>query len=320
MDKRRAQDLLRHIVQDEDYGIAMLDKMTVAESMFVLANLLPECIQRANDERNDNDIAFFVEAVKQYRHHVTAKLKSADHLWVVYSSLTGYPYYVDKKMVVLYDYGKHQELEDRLNNAGYKVALGIVDPKVFQAEVQHMYRNGYESILFTDGGDLVYTIDREELYGYDEFFSEDYITNPGLQAAMIDFFQEIRKDAPADRREDMLKRREDKMFQAMLASEFMVPCIKEENEEQIEISYPYIDLTDVVEEKQEGEQIMAVPVFTDGYEMDKCYNGHRENMLYQYGELLALVKELDASGIVLNYMGESYYMSKSVMEAVAQRM
>ena len=34
------------------------------------------------------------------------------------------------------------------------------------------------------------------------------------------------------------------MFEAMVNSEFMIPCIKEEKEEEIEISHPFIDLSD----------------------------------------------------------------------------
>ena len=33
MDARRAQDILRHIINDEDYGAAMLDKISVTESI-----------------------------------------------------------------------------------------------------------------------------------------------------------------------------------------------------------------------------------------------------------------------------------------------
>ena len=36
MDARRAQDILRHIINDEDYGAAMLDKISVTESIEVL--------------------------------------------------------------------------------------------------------------------------------------------------------------------------------------------------------------------------------------------------------------------------------------------
>ena len=109
------------------------------------------------------------------------------------------------------------------------------------------------------------------------------------------------------------------MIQQLLVGEFMVPCIKEENENEIEISHPYIDLTDRVTDKQEGEQVIAVPVFTDGYEMDKCYEGHHENMLYKFTELKDLTEELGASGIIINCLGISYYMDNKTIAKVAVR-
>ena len=91
---------------------------------------------------------------------------------------------------------------------------------------------------------------------------------------------------------------------------------EEETEEQIEISHPFIDLTDKIKDKEEGEKVIAVPVFTDGFEMDKCYEGHHENMLYKFSELVELVDELGASGIIINCLGISYYMKADIMKRI----
>lgn len=320
MGVRRMQDILGHIMEDPDYGIAMLEKMTVSEGIFVVSRLLPECLQTANDNRKDNDVRFFATAARMWRPNVIEKIKKAEHLWMVYSDLTGYPYYVEGKLIILYDYTKSKQLEGRLNKAGYNVSLGVLDPEVFKAEVQHMYRNGYKKILFNDGGDVFLEVDREEIYGYEEFFDDDYVMNPGLQSVMIDFFQEARKTAPMDdKRMILLRNREDKLLDVIVNSEFMVPCIKEENEEEIEISHPYIDMTESVNEKGDDEEkVIAIPAFTDGFEMEKCYAGHKENMLYKYDELVNLVDELEASGIVINYGGIFYYMSKKTLKRIAK--
>lgn len=327
MGVRRMQDILGHIMEDADYGVGMLDKMTVSEGIFVVSRLLPECLQTANDNRKDNDVRFFVTAARVWRPHVIGKIKKAEHLWMAYSDLTGYPYYVDGKLVVLYDYTKSKQLEGRLNKAGYNISLGVLEPEIFKAEVQHMYRNGYKSILFTDGGDVFFEVEREEIYGYEEFFDDAYVMNPGLQSVMIDFFQEARKIAPMDdKRMTLLKTREEKLLSVIVNSEFMVPCIKKESEEEIEISHPYIDLTEGVDEKEDnseneddGEKVIAIPAFTDGFEMEKCYAGHKENMLYKYDELVNLVKELDASGIVINYGGIAYYADRKTLERIAKQ-
>lgn len=314
MDARRAQDLLRHITQDADFGVSMLEKITVGESIYILNRMLPECIRKAEAEDKENDIGYFGAMISRYRPIVLEKIKMAPRLWVVYSDLTGYPYMLDRDMIVLYDYSHHTEIEKRLNTAGYKVECRSVEPVDFMNEVGHMYRNGYKKIRFMDGKDEPFVVDREELFSYEEFFADDYMTNPGLEAAMIDFFQEFRKEAPKEHREDMLKRREDKMIDALLNAEYMVPCVKEEKDDEVEIAHPFIDLTDRVTEKKEGEQVIAVPAFTDGFELDKCYEGHHENMLYQYSELVELMDELGASGVLINCLGISYFMRKELMK------
>ena len=106
------------------------------------------------------------------------------------------------------------------------------------------------------------------------------------------------------------------MIDMMLNAEYMVRCVKEETEEEVEISHHFIDITDRVTEKEEGEHVIAIPVFTDGFEMDKCYEGHHENMLYKFDELVSLMDELGASGIIINCLGISYFMRTALMKKI----
>lgn len=316
MNARRAQDLLRHIVQDEDYGAAIMDKISVSESIYVLTQILPDCIKKADEKNNVNDSGYFNSMLRKYRPIVIEKIKNADHLWVAYCDTTGYPYMIDSDMIVLFDYTNHVQVTKKLEDAGFKISFESVDALAFKNEIAHMYRNGYKNIRFMDGKCEPFTVAREELFDYSEFFDDDYMTNPGLEQTMINFFQEFRKQGNVEPRADVLKSREDAMIVAMSNAEYMVPCVKEETEEQIEISHPFIDLTDKIKDKEEGEKVIAVPVFTDGFEMDKCYEGHHENMLYKFSELVELVDELGASGIIINCLGISYYMKASIMKKI----
>ena len=102
---------------------------------------------------------------------------------------------------------------------------------------------------------------------------------------------------------------------ALRNADLMVPCTKEEKDDSVSIAHPYVDITDKVEHK-EGEQVLALPVFTDGIELDKCYFDKHENMLYTYMELLKSVKEIGASGIVINPLGVSYYVPLDIMKKI----
>ena len=111
MDARRAQDILRHIINDEDYGAAMLDKISVTESIEVLTKMLPDCVATAQNDNNINDAGFFSQMIHNYYPLILDKIKNAEHLWVVYSDNTGYPYMIDGDLFVLYYYANHAELE-----------------------------------------------------------------------------------------------------------------------------------------------------------------------------------------------------------------
>ena len=52
MDARRAQDLLKHICQDEDYGLGLLEKLPLPEVIYVVNVILPQCLKEADDKAN----------------------------------------------------------------------------------------------------------------------------------------------------------------------------------------------------------------------------------------------------------------------------
>lgn len=239
-----------------------------------------------------------------------------DRFWIAYSDLTGYPYMIDHDEIVLYDFKKADEIVDRLNKAGYGVTFGEVDSRTFKMELGHMYRNGYKRVRFMDGVHEPLIVEKEEVYPYEDFYGEDTILNPGLEASMIDFFQEFRKKASLANREQILKKREDVMLDMIKNAEYMVPCIKTETEEEVEIQHPYIDLTGKISPSEGEDKVIAIPAFTDGYELNKCYEGHHEDMLYKYDELVSLVDELGASGIIINALGISYYLRKDLFAKI----
>ena len=47
MNSLRAQDILKHITGDEDYGVAMMQKLPLDEAIAVEGDLLNACIKEA---------------------------------------------------------------------------------------------------------------------------------------------------------------------------------------------------------------------------------------------------------------------------------
>lgn len=317
MDSIKVQDIVRHILKDEDKGYEMMMNLSLSDSVEVITKIIPELIKKANEKKNANDVGYFNSIERIYTRIIVDKFKKADHLWTVYCQTTSYPYMVDDDLVILYDYSNHGRVEKQLKESGYDVTFGIEDPETFLYEIGHMYRNGYKNVRFIDGKDNELVIQREEIVSFENFFGSDYVTNPTLQNALISFFQEYRRPGNSDNKNNMLNSRKALMLKALRNAEFMVPCEKEETEEQTTISHPYIDITEQIG-SEDDEKVLALPVFTDGFEMEKCYAGQKENMLYKYDELLNSVKEIGAAGVVINALGISYYMPLDLMIEIAE--
>lgn len=311
MDARRAEDILRHITNDEDYGKAVLEQLPLADAIAVIENLLNTCIKQADSMDKANDVTFFMGIKEAFRPIVLDKIRKAEHLWVFYSALTSYPYTVDGDLVVAYDYTNCKKMTDKLNGLGYMIELSVAEPEQFAMEIAHMYRNGYNNIRFVSD-DAVFIASREEIYPYDNFVKDDYITNPALSQSLIALLQETRKEMAVEEGEksdaykEMLQKRENDFLFAMKNAEFMIPCSKQENNDEIEISIESIDVTEKLGVMVGS--VIAIPAFTDGYEMNKCYPGLHENMLYTYDELVSTVNELGAAGILINALGQSQFI------------
>lgn len=82
MDARRAQDLLKHITQDEDYGLKAMQKASLAECISMVNNVLPECQKKAYEDGNDNDAGFFSKMTENYRALIIDKIKEENLLWL----------------------------------------------------------------------------------------------------------------------------------------------------------------------------------------------------------------------------------------------
>lgn len=267
MDSIKAQDIIRHIFKDEDKGVAYVTGLSITDGVEVLTKVLPELIKKAQEKNNVNDEGYFNEIGNVYRKIVVDKLLNADHLWTIYCDSTGYPYMVDDDIVVLYDYTNHARVEEQLGKYGYDISYGIEDKDSMQNEIAHLYRNGCRNIRFTDGKDNELIVSREEIGTYDQYIREDFVTNPGLQNALIKFFQEYRKPGDSTAKAAILRDKEAELKKAIRNADYMVPCTKEETDEEVSISHPYVDITDKVSHK-EGEKVLALPVFTDGLEME----------------------------------------------------
>lgn len=319
MDAQRAKDILRHITKDEDNGVEAMRKLSSADVINVINKVLPACISHAKETNRLSDEEYFTHVRKLAYLVAVEKLKKDEKRWVVYDEETGYPYIVGDDMIILYDYaGKDKVLKPLMDN-GYKVSLLAEDEEAFTNEVAHMYRNGYKYIRYVDGKGEPLFVAREDLYPYNSFFKDDYVTNPGLQAALIRNIQENARQGAAGKNPEYLKKLRYELNVQYQNAEFMVPCAKIETEDEIQFAHPPIDITkDFPDAAREGKQVIAIPVFTDGFELEKCYTGQHETMLYNIKQLRDLLTELGVDGFVLNYLGQKCFLDREFLKVLSE--
>ena len=57
--RQKSTGFIKHITQDEDYGLKAMQKASLAECISMVNNVLPECQKKAYEDGNDNDAGFF---------------------------------------------------------------------------------------------------------------------------------------------------------------------------------------------------------------------------------------------------------------------
>ena len=118
MDQTKIQDIVRHITKDEDYGVGMMEKLTLADAVEVMTQMLPTLKKRAKEQGNSNDLAYFNRIENIYAKVMADKLRNEEHLWVVYCNTTAYPYMIDDDIMVLYNNKNASLLEKKLKLSG----------------------------------------------------------------------------------------------------------------------------------------------------------------------------------------------------------
>ena len=103
MDQTKIQDIVRHITKDEDYGVGMMENLTLSDAVEVMTQMLPALKKRAKEQGNSNDLAYFNRIENIYAKVMADKLRNEEHLWVVYCNTTAYPYMIDDDIMVLYN-------------------------------------------------------------------------------------------------------------------------------------------------------------------------------------------------------------------------
>ena len=132
MDQTKIQDIVRHITKDEDYGVGMMENLTLSDAVEVMTQMIPTLKKRAKEQGNSNDLAYFNRIENIYAKVMADKLRNEEHLWVVYCNTTAYPYMIDDDIMVLYNNKNASLLEKKLKLSGYEVSVGVENKEQYE--------------------------------------------------------------------------------------------------------------------------------------------------------------------------------------------
>ena len=310
MDNNRAYELITHVFEDPDCGMEEMEKASVHENVYVMSYLKEVCIPKAEAEKNREDITRFQAMLSFFRALTLKKIMNLDKAWKVNSVATGYPYKFNDGVLILYTDENVEALKENLGKAYFSVEAEEMNNDQLRQEIGNLYRNGYKVVNFCDGVCKPFEVKVEDIMPLRDTYLKDSRINPDLQAAIISFFQEVRRGVTYEGFEEAIQTLEKNMMIEVCKATYFVPSQMvptSNNKEEMEITHPLLKGEATVE-GQKIEQV-ALPVFTDIYEMALVYGEEWDPMEVSYDDVVKICHNLNATGFVINFKGINLFIN-----------
>lgn len=254
--------------------------------------------------------AYLDERLKLFGEVLKDKIHDAEELYIAYDKRTGYPYTDAEDRVWIFS------REEYASNAAdyFMQQLLILEMKKIGGEginkmLAELHVLGLPKIL-VDNGKYHAVLDRDELLPPPDWSGTPEIsipvTNPGLQHALIRFFQEMNSGRNFEGKQQLLRELEGQMLDEVLRAKYLLPMQLTEKEPADPDGQGRKTLKEgtVIQFAVLGGEgdTTWLPVFTDWTEFDKAYDKTVwSSNIVSYDDLLALSDNMD--GVVINYRG-----------------
>ncbi|WP_435923036.1 enhanced serine sensitivity protein SseB [Paenibacillus sp. DYY-L-2] len=250
------------------------------------------------------------ERLKLFRDVLKDKIRGSEELYIAYDKRTGYPYTDGEDRVWVFS------KEEYASNAGdyFMQQLMMLEMKRIGGEeidrmLAELHILGLPKIL-VDNGQYHAVLDRDELLPPPDFSGTPEInipvTNPGLQHALIRFFQEMNSGRNFEGKPQLMRELEGQMLDEVLRAKYLLPMqlIEKEPAPSDEQGMKTLKEGTVIQFAVlggEGDSTW-LPAFTDWPEFEKAYDKTVwSSNVVTYEDLLALSDKMD--GVVINYRG-----------------
>jgi hypothetical protein len=252
------------------------------------------------------------------------RIRNAEYLFVLYDMNTGYPF-IDHGFACVYF---EKELADEAA-ALFEKQFRRLSVRQCQIEDKEnpkkigffdfLYYIGIENLII-DNGAYRARFKRNEIVAAPGEWGGDkrmMPKNPALNFAMMDCIAERKWPVQYEKRDEVIKAKEMRMFTLMRNGQFIVPMKHEGPAEVMGDGRIKIDKNSKIEflilNTPDDKQLL--PVYTDGFEFAKVSKGKEWNAgVFRFQDLIRFVGDRD--GVTFNPDGHRIIMSKQQMMVI----
>lgn len=296
-----------------------LEPLSIQETIFLLCS-----VDHFNEE---SKIENYEQKCEMIDKAIAHKLATADEFYMTFDRTTRFPF-ITQGCVEIYSEPEFAQEAMKHYGSQYRV-LEVRSIKKGESKFpndmnvfEYLSYLGMDHIL-VDNGKFKTVVNCQDIVpikaqnpGND---LDKPIVNPKLRFAIIDFFEEARWPVSYEKRDEVMKTKEDKMLEELKNARLLVPMnfegeVTDKVQNQVTIQKGKNMVIPKIETK---EHVSFTPVFTDWTEFEKIYPKDKWNgLVLSFDEAISLNKEI---GIVVNPLGENLIMNQQSFDALKAR-
>lgn len=318
MNEERKDEIGRRFLLTPEISQEELGGLEIQELIFLV-----HAAKRFKAEEAFPDV-YLDERIKGFTGVLYEKIKNAEALYLAYDRATGYPYVDRDERVWMFSQEAYAaNAEDYFRQQMLMLEMKKINGEDVLKTFGQFHILGLSKVLF-DNGQYHIEIDRDDILPPPDWSGTPEIsipvTNPGLQRAMIRFFQTLHAptgDQEARGRE--LNALEAEMLDELLRAKFLLPMQLKESDPSPadEQGRKTLKQGAVIQfgvlSAEDGSAWL--PAFTDWPEFEKVYDKTAwSSNIAAYDDLLAVSGNMD--GIVLNCRGLSLRIDANNRERI----
>lgn len=319
MREERENELVKKFFVTEDTASEELENIEIQEIIFLIYSA------RYFKDKGEMLEVNFDEKIKIFFKTLENKIKTAEELYIAYDKNTNYPHIDVKDRAWIFS---KKEYADNAKDYFLQQLVELEMKKINKEEIMGMFadfhRLGIKKVLI-DNGKYTTEVNRDDILAPPDWSNVPKInvpvTNPELQYAMINFFQELNSKNSYDGKNKVVRKLEGRMLENIINSKYLIPMKLKEKEK----SKPNSEGLRTLKEGTlmqfanlvDNDDKVWQPAFTDWAEFEKAYDKNIwGGNIATYDDLLALSKNME--GIVINCAGICLRVNENNKKAIEQ--